>query len=59
MTKRKNEPKLLHVVINSKKIKGSPLETGDLNNKKQYESNKVFCWKRKTIKVEKKGTERK
>lgn len=43
MTKRKNEPKLLHVVINSKKIKGTPLETGDLNNKKQYESNKVFC----------------
>lgn len=59
MTKRKNEQKHLQVVINSNMIKGTTLETGDLNNKKQYERNKVFCWKKKTIKVEKKGTERK
>lgn len=59
MTNRKNEQKHLQVVINSKKVKGTTFETGDLNNKKQYESNKVFCLKRKTIKVEKKGTERK
>lgn len=32
-------------------------EMGDFNNKKQYESNKVFCLKRKIIKVEKKGIE--